>query len=135
MTDWCEAIDLTKCQVNKEGTEPTLAQLRLFPNKRLNTIYSYCFYIFYGIRESPSSILTLITNFQCIIRVSREGYLILILWASPSSYRRWVATFQGSLNGRPLLHYRYTEPGSYRRHPFTSLMQINIYTDNLKCSR
>ena len=28
MTEWCEAIRLTKCQSDKEGTEPTLAQRR-----------------------------------------------------------------------------------------------------------
>ena len=28
MTEWCEAIRLTKCQSDNEGTEPTLAQRR-----------------------------------------------------------------------------------------------------------
>ncbi len=38
MTEWCEAIRLTKCQSDNEGTEPTLAQLLLIIIKNVKQI-------------------------------------------------------------------------------------------------
>ena len=38
MTEWCEAIRLTKCQSDNEGTEPSLAQLLLIIIKNVKQI-------------------------------------------------------------------------------------------------